>query len=189
MQKLFFCLIPALLIGNLLLGSYSTLIFSTDIPLILSRNSIFTGLPFFLIGALIRKSTFNINKFSAFLITILGILILIIQINEFHLVKTLNDNFGDIYISTTIGSPLIVYGLTKFKINCPKYVVEKLYLDKVNFGIYMFHSMLGIICQSFLQNNLIFIYCFTFIFAYIFAFIVDFVSKIIKKHKFFQKKC
>ena len=187
LQKLFFCLIPALLIGNLMLGSCSSLIFSSDIPLVLSRNSIFTGLPFFLIGVLIRKSTFKINKFFAFLIIILGILILLIQINEFHLVKTLNDNVGDVYISTIIGSSLLVYGLTKFKINCSKYIVEKLYLDKVNFGIYMFHTMLGIICQSFLLNNLFSIYCFSFVFAYFFAFIVDFANIIIKRHNFFQK--
>jgi fucose 4-O-acetylase-like acetyltransferase len=48
-------LIPFLLIGDLVLGKYSVLLWGKDIYYLYSRNCLFFALPYFLLGALIKK--------------------------------------------------------------------------------------------------------------------------------------
>ncbi len=53
LKKLYF-LIPALLVANLLLGTYSFVFFDADIPLCYTRNGLLCGLPYFLLGDFIN---------------------------------------------------------------------------------------------------------------------------------------
>jgi len=57
-----FLLCPALLIGLIILGSYSPLIFGKKIAPIFSRNFFFTGLPFFACGYKAQKEAYRLKK-------------------------------------------------------------------------------------------------------------------------------
>lgn len=48
-------LIPVLLLGNLFIGNYSCFFFDTELNCNLSRNFLFIGLPYFLLGAVLKN--------------------------------------------------------------------------------------------------------------------------------------
>lgn len=65
-------LVPFLLIGNLFLGNYSCLFFDADINCNLSRNFLFIGLPYFLMGVIINeKQKYLPKNANAYAITII----------------------------------------------------------------------------------------------------------------------
>ena len=53
LRKLLFCIVPFLLLGDLVLGKYSLLRFNREIPYYYIRNYLFVGVPYFCIGNLI----------------------------------------------------------------------------------------------------------------------------------------
>ena len=94
LKKVFFYLIPILLAFNLFFGTFN-LFFGTysrcffgDLAIVFSRNSIFVGLPFFLIGVLIRQLNLKLNKEFSIIIILLGIFFLSFQIPEFRLMNS-----------------------------------------------------------------------------------------------------
>lgn len=50
-----FFLVPILLLCNLIFGKYDVLIFNHNFNLILSRNFLFMGIPYFALGCLVKK--------------------------------------------------------------------------------------------------------------------------------------
>lgn len=54
-MKMAFILIPILLAGDLLLGKYSLLVFGRTFDFLWCRNFLFVGLPYFFLGALIKR--------------------------------------------------------------------------------------------------------------------------------------
>ena len=60
--------LPFLLLLNIILGNYSTVIFGVRLPLMISRNYLFCGLPFFLLGDIIckKQSSFTQNQLLFF---------------------------------------------------------------------------------------------------------------------------
>ncbi len=54
-RRVVYIFTPILLLTDLILGKYSILIFGREIPFILVRNWLFTGIPFFVIGMLMRE--------------------------------------------------------------------------------------------------------------------------------------
>lgn len=65
-------LIPLLLTGNLLLGTYSASIFGFNLPNTYSRNFLFVGLPFFLLGDYISGRKKNLSTFALICVAILA---------------------------------------------------------------------------------------------------------------------
>lgn len=50
-----FCLTPLFILGDLVLGKYSLLLFNHEPPFIYVRNFFFVGIPYFALGCIIRK--------------------------------------------------------------------------------------------------------------------------------------
>ena len=100
-----FVLIPLLLITCLLFGKYSFVI-SASFPLMYSRNFLFTGLPFFLIGILCSKYEQKINiSRTLFSLVILSFLVVFVE-NNFLLYEEYRL-IGDIYINSIFISLLL----------------------------------------------------------------------------------
>lgn len=93
--------IPLLLIVNLVLGKYSMPILGYNHYSFLSRNFIFCGLPFFLIGKLIFLLRGSIGVMKNVSLSISFIVVLLLSFLEYYYVKSralCGD--GDLYIST-----------------------------------------------------------------------------------------
>lgn len=60
--NLLFFFIPILLLGDLILGKYSLLLFDKEFPYIYVRNFLFVGIPYFSIGGLLKKNFVTIRK-------------------------------------------------------------------------------------------------------------------------------
>lgn len=59
-RRILYCLLPFLLLGDLLLGKYSIFILNREFPYIIVRNFLFVGLPYFCLGCLIKEQ--NVKK-------------------------------------------------------------------------------------------------------------------------------
>ena len=72
-RKILYWMIPILLVMNLIFGTYALVVFRREFPLILVRNFLCVGIPYFCIGILIREEKIgvNVNKKVLCLITIL----------------------------------------------------------------------------------------------------------------------
>ena len=57
-----FMAVPILLVIDLIIGKYSILIMGHEFPYIYARNFLFVGLPYFLIGAYIKRKKFLLKK-------------------------------------------------------------------------------------------------------------------------------
>ena len=112
--KKIFILIPFLLIFDLVLGKYSLLIWNGEISFIFLRNYLFVGLPYVLIGCLIKDFKYNIPQ-KAKTYFLLLIIFGITSILEQTLLNSINCNsYRNHYISTTpLSVFLILYALSK----------------------------------------------------------------------------
>ncbi len=91
-------LVPFLLLINLVLGSYSKVIFGREVPLSLSRNSLFVGLPFFLIGDYLSST--NLKVRMKHLIALMG-LFAITSFAEFEVMNKIHMyTTEDLFVST-----------------------------------------------------------------------------------------
>lgn len=183
MKKLYF-LIPILLLIDLIFGKYSLLFFRTEFPYIYMRNFLFVGLPYFMIGLLIKdlKNNRIINKKPSKLC-----LLSIIFINIFERCILLQNDLNatrDHYFSTTLLSiALFLYFLNvdseKCKINT---VLKKIGRDYSTY-IYIYHPIFISICSflfhRFLHFNNIYVIIQPFI-VYLFTLMFLIIWKRIK---------
>lgn len=139
LYKLLLYATPILIAAGLYLGKYHETITGSNNPLYYSRNFLFMGIPFFLIGTLIKKNETKINQHISKNTAIIGTIIFLITgiIEEYAL--GLYDNTGDLYISNVLMAAAIV--ILFMKINCK----EENYISKVGKNdclyIYIFHVL------------------------------------------------
>ena len=102
-----------LLFGNLLLGKYSYYIFRRSFESYISRNFLFTGIPFYLLGYLISRKNGNIpikSKTEARSLMLIFLILYIIEKKALSLVG--ESNTGDIYImSIVLAITIFLYAL------------------------------------------------------------------------------
>ena len=101
LYKPLFYATPILLITALLLGKYDEVIFARDIPTYISRNFIFTGIPFFAIGMFIRKKRDVIQLCVSKNKIIMWCLFFYVAGVVENIVFDLYHNQGDLYLTTT----------------------------------------------------------------------------------------
>ena len=95
-RRTLYYLTPALLLIDLVLGKYSLLIFGREFPYILVRNWLFTGIPFFALGMLMKeKPKFRIAWWGISVFALTTIL------ERYLLVSNNLNATRDQYISTT----------------------------------------------------------------------------------------
>lgn len=103
LRSILYAITPVLLIGDLILGKYSLIIFHREFPVILVRNWLFVGLPYFSIGLWLREQQEISNKLVTKSITITVIILAASTSILEHLIligADLNAS-RDHYISTT----------------------------------------------------------------------------------------
>lgn len=94
-KKFLYWMTPILIIADLVLGKYSLLLFGREFPYLFVRNWLFTGIPFFSIGMLMREKKLRICSWG--IPAFIGTTIL-----ERFLLNSNNMNaVRDQYISTT----------------------------------------------------------------------------------------
>lgn len=97
--------IPVFLLSNVIFGNYSTIIFGERVPLILTRNFLFCGLPFFLLGDALREKQ---NKFSNKQLLVVAIISVILTIAE----NLFLLNTGTVFnVDCFIATPFLAYSL------------------------------------------------------------------------------
>ena len=103
-QKLY-KFIPLLLLVNIVFGNYSVLVFGTKLPLILTRNFLFCGLPFFLLGDILHHKQNSLSQKQLIFVAAISMLLTVAE-NLFllHNEKAFND---DCFIAT----PFLAYSL------------------------------------------------------------------------------
>ena len=94
-KKVLYWITPALLIGDLIIGKYSILLFGREFPYILVRNWLFVGIPYFSIGMMMKENRIRIGKWGILLFTLATVL------ERYLLVSNGLNATRDQYISTT----------------------------------------------------------------------------------------
>lgn len=139
-----------LLLCDLIFGKYSILIFNTNIPYIYVRNWLFVGLPYYFIGLMIKRFSFNINFKLCFLLSFLFIFTSFVE--HFLLVYFNVNAIRDHYLSTTFLSICIfvLFNNIKIKDNIFSFLGRK-----YTTFIYIFHPILVTVLSYIFKNNYI----------------------------------
>lgn len=98
--KRVFAIVPCLLSVDLIFGKYSLLLFNREFPVYYTRNFLFVGLPFFLLGYLIVSER-KVREFTRKIKSIHVIMAFILSMVEYGVLTFLNVNATrDHYIGT-----------------------------------------------------------------------------------------
>ncbi len=157
-----FPLFILLLLTSLLLGRYSQLVIGTNFSLLITRNFIFTGIPFFGIGAYIKSrennSLINLNNNS--LGALIVLFVVISTIERYLLANYLPKSDGDLTISAIVLSVLVFqfalsYNQTRDTIfsRCGRLYSLDIYVFHMFFFIVLFHTI-----RPFFLNDNLYIY-------------------------------
>lgn len=101
-KKVLYIATPLLLMGDLILGKYSILLFGREFPFVIVRNFLFVGIPYFSIGMYLNDKKSQNNHTNNLKNVVLMILIIGVNILERYLLILLDVNTTrDHYLSTT----------------------------------------------------------------------------------------
>lgn len=102
-RKLVYIATPVLLIGDLVLGKYSMVLFGREFPYVIVRNFMFVGIPYFSIGCLIKRyeSSLKERLKNSALIVMSIVFMLTTLLERFILVSADLNPTRDHYISST----------------------------------------------------------------------------------------
>ena len=166
-KKFTYFLIPAFLIGDLLLGKYSVLLFEREFPFLLVRNFLFVGIPYFCIGRLLNNK-YRDNVYISKKKVVMGIVIFTFTTFMERFIITYFDanTMRDHYISTTfLAVMLFIFAMQNKNSNNDLVRVGREY----SAGIYIIHPIIikAIDCiverkQSFIFSLLISIVVYVF---------------------------
>lgn len=136
--KYLFYLIPILLLSDCIFGKYSLLLFNKEFPTIYVRNFICVGIPYFAMGALIKKTTSYIPQKTK----LWGIGIFIFSLTsiaeETFLWYIDKDATRTHYISTTFLSICLFLFMTSYKTKSTRFSTSG---EKDSLYIYLFHPL------------------------------------------------
>lgn len=129
-----FYAIPILLLTDLILGKYSLLFLDREFPVIYVRNFLFVGLPYFALGACLKKYSDKISKIKYYYWLIGGILFSLTSLMEKWVLLYLDKNPGrEHYFSSTL----------------------------LALCLFLFISIIGMIVGKIASNSIVNIYSFT----------------------------
>lgn len=151
-RTLVYPLIPVLLILNLVLGTYSPVVFGRPLSIEISRNFLFVGLPFFLLGDYIRRRK-SIPGWKV-LLSCLALGLALSFAENYLLYKAgllVNQDFY-------LGTVFVAYALFRMT-QSGKAVFENTLYRKLalwgrrySLGIYILHPMVIQLCKAFLSR-------------------------------------
>jgi hypothetical protein len=138
-QKLY-PLIPVLLLLDLVFGKYSRLLFGVAIPQIVVRNFICVGLPFFLLGDLIKTRKISMNPRKAMALAAVFAFTTLVErflVGYFH-VNAQRDH----YISTIFSAVCVFLLAVQFDCKPNKCCNALAYIgEKLSSAIYILHPI------------------------------------------------
>lgn len=192
-------LIPILLCINLLLGNFSKLLFGYAISAIYTRNFLFMGLPFFLLGDYIRNGKrFNPMRLNTLISGILAFIFIITTLIEYYLLKHF-DFLGtkELFISSIFCAAFLFTFCIKIsnRIATNSFFIKLSDLGRrYSTDIYIFHyiiitfvgkavSYINILNTIYTYIAPIIIFIVTLIFAIIYEALLQKTRNIIKNHK------
>ena len=121
--KYMFYAIPILLLTDLILGKYSLLLLDREFPVIYVRNFLFVGLPYFALGAWLKKYSDKISKIKYYYWLIGGILFSLTSLMEKWVLLYLDKNPGrEHYFSSTLLALCLFLLVLSFKKKEPTYI-------------------------------------------------------------------
>ena len=162
--KYMFYAIPILLLTDLILGKYSLLFLDREFPVIYVRNFLFVGLPYFALGACLKKYSDKISKIKYYYWLIGGILFSLTSLMEKWVLLYLDKNPGrEHYFSSTLLALCLFLLVLSFKKKEP--TIYSTIGNKDSLYIYIFHplfiSIIGMIVGKIASNSIVNIYSFT----------------------------
>ncbi len=132
--KLINYLIPILLLGNLVMGELHQLFMTSSLPVYYTRNFLFTGLPFFYLGGIIRNNTSITNKET---INYKALILIILFAFTSYVESVLLSKQSDIYISTIFLSYFMLTFFVSIK-RCKKSFISQIG-ERDSLYIYILH--------------------------------------------------
>lgn len=143
-RRYLYFLIPLLLSVSFLLDTYSEIILNKTFPIMIHRNFVFRGLPFFLLGDLIQKKE-NRKKISTQKLYLLFICsITLIYLEHYYIVKKGGSQNSEIYLGIILLSVVLLLlaerNLPIFSRKPVKILAE--WGNKYSSGIYITHMFL-----------------------------------------------
>lgn len=142
-STVFKILITLFLVVNIIIGSYSKVLFGVWPPIEIARSFIFTGLPFFYIGRLLRQAP-KISVPNLTLI-VLTIVFAVTSILEYVLLRNIGASASkEMYISTVFLAVTILCFVIKNPLNTPRKSLVRIckYGRKYSLMIYIIHPMI-----------------------------------------------
>lgn len=141
-RRMLYPLIPLLLAANLLLGTYARSLFGVELPRVYSRNFLLAGLPFFLLGDLLRSHS---KAYSVpLLLAWIALSALGTSLENFLLLQTDLLVNKDLFLST----PALAVALFLLVIRCAPFFDRPIltrvchFVAPLSVYIYIFHPIL-----------------------------------------------
>jgi surface polysaccharide O-acyltransferase-like enzyme len=137
LYKYLFLAIPFLIIAAVLLGKYHVFLGGSSLPLCVSRNFFFTGLPFFALGMLLKRYEALVCRYIRLLPALLLVaLFYAMGLGEIYALGLFFNN-GDLYISTAFMSIALFVLFLNFKLSGDN-IISKIGRED-SLYIYVFH--------------------------------------------------
>lgn len=100
-RRMLYWITPFLLMGDLMLGKYSLVLFHKEFPYLFVRNYIFVGIPNFCIGCILRSHSIQLKRYSGMMPFCIVLFSITSFIERFILENAGLNATRDNYISTT----------------------------------------------------------------------------------------
>ena len=142
-EKILSFLVPALLIGNLVLGTYAPLLFGREFSTLLTRNFLFFGLPHFYLGHLCQLKKEKFSEFGNHVYLLLIIFFIFTGIMERYLLASLDqlNPFREAYLSSTLLAGALLLFFAK-NTELGKETIFQKTGQKFSMHIYILHPMI-----------------------------------------------
>jgi len=137
-------LIPVLLLGDLILGTYSLLLFGREFPYVIVRNFLFVGIPYFMIGVIMKnkeESLDQIRKHGILMVSLAFLFCLTTILERTILVMNDLKSMREHYISTTLLSLVLFIIFSDCSWNDGRLKLVKLIGRKHSLMIYVIHPL------------------------------------------------
>lgn len=141
-KKIMVAIIIALILGDLILGKYSVLIWGGKLPYYITRNFLFAGLPFFYIGKMFRGvdvSKIKLNDTALIIIMVVSAAVsdVVSYLLRFYKVSAPREQF---LTTTTLALAAFIFAL-KHPLSNPSKIPSKIaeYGRKYSLMIYIIH--------------------------------------------------
>lgn len=174
LYKWLFYITPILLLIGLTIGKYSEIIFGNCFPTNYTRNFLFTGLPFFTLGMIIKKTKRLPNIYIAGASCIVFYILGLVEV--FYV-----ENLGDFYASTIFLSLSIFILFTNIKQDKDNVFSKKGREDSLY--IYLLHFIIAT-CITLLSNTFSYLPYFSALITLLLTFVL---IHILRKLKFIGK--